>query len=242
MEELPGPVQLLRPQRPVHGHEQVGADMRRRRDHAGAAHADHGQGLQVLARQHIHIAVGDQRDGLLQRAAAVLDRGDVRMRRQHEQGRGIQRGAGPVGNVVKNQGEARSIGQAAEIGGCAFLPGAHVVRRGSQDSRQRARAECRQALQHVSLMVAGQAHDDGQRARLRQHGVKHGQLFGIVQGRGLAGAAAHDQPVHTRGGIVAHQAAQGPAIHGAAGKRRDERHPDALDRRLMRLHVNTPSV
>ncbi|MNV88217.1 hypothetical protein D3C71_1824020 [compost metagenome] len=85
----------------------------------------------------------------------------------------------------------------------------------------------------MPLMIARQSHDHGQPARLGQHGVQHGQLFGVIQRRGLAGAAAHDQPVHARRGIVAHEATQRPAIHGAARERRDQGHPDAVEQRLM---------
>ena len=99
-----------------------------------------------------------------------------------------------------------------------------------KDAGQRPGAECGQPLHHVALVVAGQTHDHGQAAGLVQHRVQNGQLLGIIQRRGFARAAAHDQPVHAGCGIVAHQAAQGAPVHGAAGKRRHQRHPDALEK------------
>ncbi|MNT95371.1 hypothetical protein D3C72_2372380 [compost metagenome] len=94
----------------------------------------------------------------------------------------------------------------------------------------------------MPLVVAGQAHDDRQPAGFSQHRVQHGQLLGVVQRGGLARAAAHDQPVHARRGIVAHQSAQCAAVNGAASKWGNQGHPDALEHRLLNRHENTPSM
>ena len=72
--------QIAPGERAVERHEQVGAHMRARGDRAGAAEAARGEPLVVVAAQHLQPAVGDQRLGLLDAAAAVLQRDDARMR------------------------------------------------------------------------------------------------------------------------------------------------------------------
>lgn len=74
----------------------------------------------------------------------------------------------------------------------------------------------------MALVVAGQAHHHRHGAGLGEHGIQHRQLLGVIERRGFAGAAAHDQPVDARRHEMAHQAAQGPAIDSAAGERRHQ--------------------
>ena len=102
-EQRAGLVQALLAHGAVQRHEQVGPDVRGGRDDAGTTQAQGRQRLQILARQHLQPAIGDQRHGLFQRAAAVLDGGDVRVRRQLQQRGRVQRRAGAVGNVVQRQ-------------------------------------------------------------------------------------------------------------------------------------------
>ena len=99
-EQRAGLVQLLHGA--VQRHEQVGPDVRGGRDDAGTAQAQGRQRLQILARHHLQPAIGDQRHGLFQRAAAVLMAAMFARRQLQQRGR-VQRRAGAVGNVVQRQ-------------------------------------------------------------------------------------------------------------------------------------------
>ena len=210
--------------------------MGRRGDGPRAAQAQVGEDLQVLAGQHFDVAVGDQRQGGLEVATAVLDRGDARMADDAPQGLALDAHAGAVGNVVEHQRHAGGVGHGLEERLQALLRRADVVRRRHQQASHGAALDFLLEGQQLAQIVAGQAHDHLLLRHPLQHGVEHRQLLLMAERGGLAGGAAD----HEAGDAVlqqpAHQAAQGGEVDFPGTQGRGQGHPDPTKRR----HAKTP--
>ena len=101
--------QVAARERLVESDEEVGAHVRARGDRAGGAQAARREPLVVVAAQHLQAAVDDQRLRLLDAAAAVLQRGDARMRGQRQQRGELDAHAGAGRDVVDDQRRGRTV-------------------------------------------------------------------------------------------------------------------------------------
>ncbi len=201
--------------------------MRARRDRTGGAQAARREPFVVVAAQHLQASIDDQRFRLLDASAAILQRGDARVRRQREQRVELDPHAGARGNVIDDQRRRGGIGDLREERLQRRLRWPQIGRcRHEEGGRQAVLAGLCHASQHVLRRRAGGAHRDGQVGVAHHRGEHRAALVVGQQGR-LAGRGAHDETGDAGGGQPLDEAGQCVVIDLAAAQRRDDRNPES---------------